>query len=109
MPQPVTAIRNVGPAMAAAFTRAGLHSAEEVRRLGADLAYARLLATGHMAHFIGYYALAMGLQGRPWNDCRGREKAELRARFDTLKTSAADTGRSRLEAELDRIGVVPRR
>ena len=80
MRDPVTAIRNIGPASVALFDRAGLTTAEQVRTLGADAAYARLIATGTRPHFIGYYALVMGLQGRPWNDCKGAEKAALRQR-----------------------------
>ena len=109
MTDPVSSIRNLGPAMEAAFARAGVHSANELRALGADAAYARLLATGHRPHFIGYYVLVMGLQGRPWNDCKGAEKAGLRKRFDALKASGYDKGRSELEAALDAIGVVEKR
>ena len=109
MTDPVSSIRNLGPAMEAAFARAGIHSADALRALGADAAYARLLATGHRPHFIGYYVLVMGLQGRPWNDCKGAEKAALRKRFDTLKASGYDKGRSELEAALDAIGVVEKR
>ena len=109
MTDPVSSIRNLGPAMEAAFARAGVHSANELRALGADAAYARLMATGHRPHFIGYYVLVMGLQGRPWNDCKGAEKAALRKRFDTLKASGYDKGRSELEAALDAIGVVEKR
>ena len=109
MTDPVSSIRNLGPAMEAAFARAGIHSANELRALGADAAYARLLATGHRPHFIGYYVLVMGLQGRPWNDCKGAEKTALRKRFDALKSSGYDKGRSELEAALDAIGVVEKR
>ena len=96
MRDPVTAIRNIGPASVALFDRAGLTTAEQVRTLGADAAYARLIATGTRPHFIGYYALVMGLQGRPWNDCKGAEKAALRQRFDTIcggaRTAAGENG-----------------
>lgn len=111
MPRPVSAIRNLGPASEAAFARAGIHSAEEVIAMGADAAYLRLLQSGTPPHFIGYYVLVMGLQGRPWNDCKGAEKASLRARFDALKAEGHDAGRSRLLAALDEIGLVepPRR
>ena len=51
----------------------------------------------------------MALQGRPWNDCKGAEKAALRARFDALKASGHDRGRAELEAALDMIGVVARK
>jgi DNA transformation protein len=51
----------------------------------------------------------MGLQGRPWNDCRGDEKAALRQNFDALKSTSHNKGRSELEAALDKIGVGIRR
>ena len=90
MPSPVSSIRNLGPAMDAACAKAGIFSAEELRDLGADETYARLLSSGMKPHFIGYYVLVMGLQGRPWNDCKGEEKKALRRRFDTLKATAID-------------------
>jgi hypothetical protein len=86
--------------------RAGIASAETLRALGADAAYAKLLETGTHPHFIGYYVLVMGLQGRPWNDCKGAEKLALRARFDTLKARKYDKGRASLDAALDKIGVI---
>ena len=109
MSDPVSSIRNLGPAYEAACARAGIHSAQELRELGADDAYARLLKTGMKPHFIGYYVLVMGLQGRPWNDCKGEEKKALRARFDAIKASSHDKGRSDFEAALNAIGVIERR
>ena len=101
----ISTIRNLGPAFEAACSAAGITSAEELRALGADAAYARLLASGMRPHFIGYYAMAMGLQGRPWNDCRGAEKAALRARFDALRATPVTEGADRLDRLLDEIGV----
>ncbi|THD82976.1 competence protein TfoX [Aliigemmobacter aestuarii] len=109
MSTPISSIRNLGPATEAAFARAGIHSAEEVRAMGADAAYLALMRAGTQPHFIGYYVLVMGLQGRPWNDCQGDEKKALRARFDALKAEAAPGPASRLDAELDALGVIPRR
>lgn len=112
MSKPVSTIRNLGPASEASFARAGIGSAEELREIGADTAYARLLKAGSRPHFIGYYALVMGLQGRPWNDCRGEEKAALRHRFDAICAEAKgrqDPARNALEAALDAIGVIERR
>ncbi|MBV2361337.1 TfoX/Sxy family protein [Thalassococcus sp. CAU 1522] len=86
---PISTIRNLGPAMEQAFKRAGIPDAETLRALGADEAYRQLLLNGTRPHFIGYYVLHMALQGRPWNDCKGKEKADLRKRFDALKASAA--------------------
>lgn len=100
---PVSTIRNLGPASDAAFARAGISTAQQVRDLGADAAYRRLLAAGTKPHFIGFYALVMGLQGRPWNDCQGAEKAALRARFDDLKAAQPNPDTA-IEALLDRIG-----
>ena len=112
MADPVSSIPNLGPASEAAFARAGIHSADEIRALGADESYRRLLLAGSQPHFIGYYVLVMGLQGRPWNDCKGDEKKALRARFDAIKASLVGTkekGRSDLEAALQFFGVVERR
>ena len=95
--------------MEEAFRRAGIGSAEELRDLGADAAYHRLIATGTRTHFIGYYAMVMGLQGRPWNDCKGAEKAALRVRFDALKAQHAAPARSELESALNFLGVVARK
>ncbi len=108
MTEPVSTIRNLGPATEAIFRRAGIRTARELRDLGPDEAYRRVLATGTRPHFIGYYALVMGLQGRPWNDCQGREKAALRQRFDALKAAARDQdpARSRRDAILNIIGVI---
>ncbi|MGL4310677.1 MAG: TfoX/Sxy family protein [Paracoccaceae bacterium] len=111
MGTPVSSIPNLGPATEAAFARAGITTAEEIRALGADDAYLRWLQAGLQAHFIGYYALVMGLQGRPWNDCRDDEKKALRKRFDALKKQAGSSakGPPGIEAALDMIGLGLRR
>lgn len=109
MSDPVSTIRNLGPASDASFAKAGITSAHQVRELGAEATYARLIRSGTKPHFIGFYALVMGLQGRPWNDCVGPEKAALRVIFDTLKAETSATkekGRSEFEAALDAIGVI---
>lgn len=106
---PISSIRNLGPAMEAAFARVGISSAEQLREMGADAAYAKLLKAGSRPHFIAYYALVMALQGRPWNDCKGKEKDALRVKFDALKASEHDKGRSDLEAALDALGVIERK
>ncbi|MGP9790297.1 TfoX/Sxy family protein [Roseinatronobacter sp. NSM] len=105
MPTPISSIRNLGPAMEAAFARVGIHSAEALRELGCDAAYARLLQSGVRPHFIAYYVLEMGLQGRPWNDCKGAEKLRLRARFDALKLEHCPKSLP-FDAALDALGVI---
>lgn len=111
MATPVSSIRNLGPAFEAACTRAGIMSAQELRALGADTAYARLLDNGERPHFIAYYVLVMALQGRPWNDCKGKEKDALRARFDAIKTARCPETQAmgELGRFLDEIGVIDRK
>lgn len=111
MSTPLTTIRNLGPASARSFAKAGIDSAETLRAMGPDAAYAKLLASGVRPHFIGYYAMVMGLMGRPWNDCRGAEKADLKARFDAHVAAAealaapGDASDPDLERLLDKIGL----
>ena len=105
----VSTIPNLGPASELAFAKAGITTAEQIRVLGPDEAYRRLLLSGSRPHFIGYYVLVMGLQGRPWNDCKGEEKKTLRSRFDALVASLHGTdakARSDLESALQFFGVV---
>ena len=108
MSEPVSSIRNLGPAFEDACKRAGIMDADQVRQLGADSTYAALLRHGTKPHFIGYYVLVMGLQNRPWNDCKGEEKKQLRKRFDAIKAEAFDTGLNEFERMMDQIGVRPR-
>lgn len=111
MPEPVSSIPNLGPASEAAFARAGITTAEELREMGADAAYRRLLDSGTRPHFISYYVLVMGLQGRPWNDCKGEEKKALRKRFDAL-CAGFNRSDAKLRADVERmlsfLGVVER-
>ena len=102
----ISSIPNLGPASEEAFAKAGITSAEEIRTLGPEESYRRLLQAGARPHFIGYYVLVMGLQGRPWNDCQGEEKKNLRKIFDKIKSERFDNNQSELEAFLDKIGVI---
>ena len=103
--EPVSAIRNLGPKSVESFARAGLHTAEQVRSLGPDETYRRLIRAGTRPHFIGYYALVMGLQGRPWNNATPDEKTALRVRFDALVAGTAQGGDAAIERELDALGL----
>lgn len=109
MSTPIHTIRNLGPAMESACREAGIPDAETLRALGAHEAYRRLILAGAKPHFIGYYVLHMALQGRPWNDCQGAEKATLRKQFDRLKTDtrASAPTQTALDAALREIGVIP--
>lgn len=105
MTDDLTQIPNIGPATARALVAAGVPDAATLRQMGADDAYRALLLNGERPHFIGYYVLHMGLQGRPWNDCRGAEKEALRTRFDNLVTTARAVPLAGIEAALDEIGL----
>ncbi|MFQ6548182.1 TfoX/Sxy family DNA transformation protein [Aestuariibius sp. 2305UL40-4] len=102
----ITTIRNLGPAMERDFRKCGLTTAEEIRALGADEVYGRLIGTGVRPHFAAFLALVMGLQDRDWLSPDPTEKAQLRKRFDSIRsvTKDAQTG---IEAELDRLGIRP--
>jgi hypothetical protein len=104
----LTSIKNIGPAFEKSLTAAGITTAEQLRDIGADGAYRRLLENGGRPHFIGYYVLHMALQGRPWNDCKGEEKKALRKSFDQIKAGSFDENRSELEQFMNRIGVIER-
>lgn len=107
---PVTALRNIGPAQGAELARAGITTATALRAMGADAAYRAMLGAGSRPHFISYYVLHMALQGRPWNDCKGAEKDKLRQGFDQIKAEMSGTGiDSALERMLDQIGTGQRR
>lgn len=108
MTEKPSSIRNLGPASDIFYGRAGIMTAEHLRDLGPDEAYYLALKAGGKPHFVGYYAMAMGLQGRPWNDCQGVEKKDLQKRFDAIKSrlSPKEKGRSHLETALNELGVV---
>lgn len=92
--------------MEAAFARVGIDTVADLRDLGTVEAYDRLSRSGVRPHFIAFYVIEMALQGRPWNDCKGDEKADLRRRFDALKSRATDPDRDDFEAMMDAIGVI---
>ena len=74
MTSPISSILNLGPAYEENCAKTGINSAEELRKLGAEETYRRLLQASTKLHFIVYYLLVMGLHARPRNDCKGDEK-----------------------------------
>ena len=51
MAEPLTTVRNTGPAMERSLIDVGIKTAQELRDLGADEAYLRLLNNGVRPHF----------------------------------------------------------
>ena len=100
----LTTLRNIGPAVERDLINAGVFTAEALQVMGADAAYGRVLAAGVRPHFIMYYVLHMALQGRPWNDCKGAEKAALRQQFDALVAAHSGLNDHGIEKILDCIG-----
>jgi hypothetical protein len=105
MSTPVSSLRSLGPAFEEECTKAGIMDAETLRELGAHESYRKLLMNGMKPHFIWYYVLHMSLQGRPWNDCKGKEKDALRVQFDALKRENKASPLTGIVADLDAIGV----
>ncbi|AUH34549.1 TfoX/Sxy family protein [Paracoccus tegillarcae] len=105
MDSDLTTISSIGPATAQALIAAGVPDAATLRQIGAHEAYRALLIAGSKPHFIWYYVLHMGLQGRPWNDCKGAEKKALRKRFDGLVSEVRGVPLAGIEAELDLLGL----
>lgn len=105
MDSDLTSIQSIGPATAKLLIAAGISDAADLRERGAHEAYRALLVAGNRPHFIWYYVLHMALQGRPWNDCRGEEKAALRRQFDALVAETRGQPLSGIEAELDLLGL----
>ena len=95
--------------MQAELNAAGIPTAEALRACGADETYKRLLCSGARPHFIAYYVLHMALQGRPWNDCKGAEKAALHQQFDALFAQHRELSYHGIETILDRIGTGQKR
>ncbi len=111
MSEKPSSIKNLGPASDEFYARGGITTADQLREFGPDEAYFRALKAGGKPHFIGYYVLVMALQGRPWNDCKGKEKDALKLRFEAIKArlTPADKELSALEKELNALGVIERK
>ena len=63
--------------MEAAVHAIGIYNAKTIHALGEDERYHRLFNNGCLPYFMGYSALAMGLQNRPRNVCTAAEKQTL--------------------------------
>jgi len=71
-------LRNVGPASAKWLRAIGIETIAELKRVGPAEAYGRIVYRfGRAANLNLLYALATGLENRPYNDLSANEKRRL--------------------------------
>jgi TfoX C-terminal domain len=74
----LTSLRDIGAVSARWLRAVGIDSVDELRRIGPAEAYGRVtFRFGKAANRNLLYALAMGLQGRAYNDATEAEKRQL--------------------------------
>lgn len=70
-------LKNLGPKSVEMLTKAGIHSGEDLRRLGAVMAYARTKAVCPKASLNLLWALEGALTGRDWKLVAEADRASL--------------------------------
>ena len=76
--RPVASLRNLGPKSAMMLMEAGIRTLDELEKLGAVRAYARVKALRpKFASLNLLWALAAGLENRDWRDLAKHEKDAL--------------------------------
>jgi DNA transformation protein and related proteins len=74
----LTSLRDIGEVSARWLRAVGINSVSDLRRIGPAEAYGRVaFRFGRAANRNFLYALAMGLQGRAYNDATLEEKGRL--------------------------------
>ena len=74
----LTTLRDIGAVSAKWLHAVGIHTVAELRRVGPAEAYGRVVFRfGKAANRNLLYALAMGLEGRAYNDATDAEKRRL--------------------------------
>lgn len=91
----VETLRNLGPTSAELFAGVGITTAEQVRDLGAPLAY-RLLRHrwGRRVSILFLYAIEGALQDRAFNSFSEAERAAMRASVEDEPRSSGASGRA---------------
>ncbi len=77
---------NLGPKSAGWLIDAGIHSLEQVRKLGPIEVCRRLRAASHPVSVVMAYALEGALTGCHWNEIPREAKEFLRIEFARMKT-----------------------
>lgn len=78
---------NLGPKSAAWLVRAGVHSRDEVMRLGVIETCRRVRAAGYPASVLLAFALEGALAGCHWRAIPGETRDHLRIEFAKLRTT----------------------
>lgn len=75
---PIEQLRNLGPTSASWLRECSIASVEELRRLGAGLAYQIVRERYPRASLNLLWALAAGLENRDWRSLTNEERLRLR-------------------------------
>lgn len=81
----LTKLPNIGPELARLLNQVEIHSSEELKELGAEMAFLRLKAQDQDACFHKLTALEGAVQGVRKTQLTPERRAELRAFFDGLQ------------------------
>lgn len=79
--QSLTDLKNIGETVAKKLTDIGVHNAEDLRQLGAAVAYRKLSDKNSQQHLpVCYYLYSLegALQNKHWDDFSEQEKTQLR-------------------------------
>ncbi len=76
-------LKNLGKTSAQWLHAAGIHNAEDLRRLGAVNAYRAVRARGFRASRVLLYAIEGALLGIHWNELPSEHKAALNHQLET--------------------------
>ncbi|MBW3505785.1 MULTISPECIES: TfoX/Sxy family protein [unclassified Pseudomonas] len=79
-------LKNLGKTSAQWLHAVGIHSASDLRRLGAVDAYRAVKARGFRASKVLLYAIEGALLDVHWNDIPAQRKEELNQQVDHLAT-----------------------
>jgi DNA transformation protein len=78
-------LKNLGKTSAQWLHASGIHSASDLRRLGAVDAYRAVKARGFRASKVLLYAIEGALLDINWNDLPAAHKAELNGLLDAIQ------------------------
>jgi DNA transformation protein len=83
MADEIAALRNLGPKSQAMLAKAGIMTLEDLRRLRAVAAYAKVKATGVNASLNLLWALEGALSGQPWQIVAKEHRTSLLLALDS--------------------------